>query len=75
MKRQKKKISAKEEAEKREKILADLDDEFGVKSIVEEEAMKEKIKRYKSSDLRGLKVIRILRFSFEILDTEVFLNT
>jgi hypothetical protein len=36
--------------------LAALDDEFGVKGIVEEEAKKENIKRYKSSDLRGLKV-------------------
>lgn len=54
--RQKKIQKEKQEAAKRAKMLEELDDEFGVGSLVDEEVKKEKERQYRSSDLRGLKV-------------------
>ncbi|XP_076001362.1 U4/U6.U5 tri-snRNP-associated protein 1 [Genypterus blacodes] len=46
----------KELAEKREKLLEEMDQEFGVSSLVEEEFGQSKKEAYTSQDLKGLKV-------------------
>ncbi|XP_051956354.1 U4/U6.U5 tri-snRNP-associated protein 1 [Xyrauchen texanus] len=46
----------KEMAEKRAKLLQEMDEEFGVSNLVEQEFAQEKREAYSSSDLRGLKV-------------------
>lgn len=46
----------KELAEKRAKLLEEMDAEFGVSSLVEQEFAQEKRESYSSRDLRGLKV-------------------
>ena len=47
---------AKEEAAKREKMLEEMDEAFGVGDMVTNEMKKQKSKAYTSKDLRGLKV-------------------
>ncbi len=56
LKRQKKKEKERKEAEKRAKMLAELDDEFGVGNLVKEDRKVEKEKEYGSRNLSGLKV-------------------
>ncbi|XP_056586569.1 U4/U6.U5 tri-snRNP-associated protein 1 isoform X2 [Triplophysa dalaica] len=46
----------KELAEKRAKLLEEMDEEFGVSNLVEQEFKQEKKESYGSRDLRGLKV-------------------
>lgn len=46
----------KEDAAKREKMLEEMDEAFGVGDIVTTELTKQKAKAYTSRDLRGLKV-------------------
>ncbi|XP_070684251.1 U4/U6.U5 tri-snRNP-associated protein 1 [Pempheris klunzingeri] len=46
----------KEMAEKRAKLLEEMDEEFGVSSLVEEEFAQSKNNAYTSGDLKGLKV-------------------
>ncbi|XP_057216875.1 U4/U6.U5 tri-snRNP-associated protein 1 [Triplophysa rosa] len=46
----------KELAEKRAKLLEEMDEEFGVSNLVEQEFAQEKQESYSSRDLRGLKV-------------------
>uniref|UniRef100_UPI0037E916CA U4/U6.U5 tri-snRNP-associated protein 1 n=1 Tax=Semicossyphus pulcher TaxID=241346 RepID=UPI0037E916CA len=46
----------KEMAEKRAKLLEEMDEEFGVSSLVEEEFAQSKKEAYTSGDLKGLKV-------------------
>ncbi|KAA0720174.1 U4/U6.U5 tri-snRNP-associated protein 1 [Triplophysa tibetana] len=46
----------KELAEKRAKLLEEMDEEFGVSNLVEQEFKQEKRESYSSRDLRGLKV-------------------
>ncbi|XP_007549677.1 U4/U6.U5 tri-snRNP-associated protein 1 [Poecilia formosa] len=46
----------KEMAEKRAKLLEEMDEEFGVSSLVEEEFVQSKRDSYSSQDLKGLKV-------------------
>ncbi|XP_015239368.1 PREDICTED: U4/U6.U5 tri-snRNP-associated protein 1 [Cyprinodon variegatus] len=46
----------KEMAEKRAKLLEEMDEEFGVSSLVEEEFIQSKRDSYSSQDLKGLKV-------------------
>nr|XP_055036227.1 U4/U6.U5 tri-snRNP-associated protein 1 [Misgurnus anguillicaudatus] len=46
----------KEMAEKRAKLLEEMDQEFGVSNLVEQEFAQEKRDSYRSHDLRGLKV-------------------
>lgn len=46
----------KEMAEKRAKLLEEMDEEFGVSSLVEEEFAQTKKEAYTSQDLKGLKV-------------------
>lgn len=46
----------KEMAEKRAKLLEEMDEEFGVSSLVEEEFAQSKLESYSSRDLKGLKV-------------------
>lgn len=46
----------KEMAEKRAKLLEEMDEEFGVSSLVEEEFAQSKLDSYSSRDLKGLKV-------------------
>lgn len=46
----------KEMAEKRAKLLEEMDEEFGVSSLVEEEFAQSKMEAYTSRDLKGLKV-------------------
>lgn len=54
--KQKKAAKAKAEAERRAKALAEMDDEFGVAGLVEEDAKKQRQKRYGEKQLAGLKV-------------------
>ncbi|CAI9600195.1 unnamed protein product [Staurois parvus] len=46
----------KEKAEKREKLLAEMDEEFGVSNLVEKEFGQTKLQNYSSTDLQGLTV-------------------
>ncbi|XP_034739495.1 U4/U6.U5 tri-snRNP-associated protein 1 [Etheostoma cragini] len=46
----------KEMAEKRAKLLEEMDEEFGVSSLIEEEFAQRKKEAYTSQDLKGLKV-------------------
>ena len=54
--KQKRLQKEKEAAAKRAKMLEDLDDEFGVGNLVEEETKKDLAKEYGKRDLKGLKV-------------------
>ncbi len=63
--KQKAALKAKQEAAKRAKMLEELDDEFGVGSIVEEEAKREREKAYDRAELSGIKVRRKLSHSRE----------
>jgi len=54
--RQKSKVDAKAEAEKRAKMMSELDDEFGVGEIVTDKIKQDKGKQYSSRDLKGLRV-------------------
>ena len=56
LKKQKRKEKDKREAEKRAKMLAELDDEFGVGNLVKEDANREKSRAYDSNNLAGLTV-------------------
>jgi len=56
VKRQKQKTKEKEEAAKKEKMLMELDDEFGVGDIVTESLKEKSKKEYKARDLAGLRV-------------------
>lgn len=54
--RSRKLAKEKEMAEKRAKLLEEMDEEFGVSSLVEEEFAQSKNHAYTSQDLKGLKV-------------------
>lgn len=54
--RSRKMAKEKEMAEKRAKLLEEMDEEFGVSSLVEEEFAQSKNDAYTSQDLKGLKV-------------------
>lgn len=54
--RSRKLAKEKEMAEKRAKLLEEMDEEFGVSSLVEEEFAQSKNDAYTSQDLKGLKV-------------------
>uniref|UniRef100_A0A9J8BGF3 U4/U6.U5 tri-snRNP-associated protein 1 n=2 Tax=Cyprinus carpio TaxID=7962 RepID=A0A9J8BGF3_CYPCA len=54
--RSRKLAKEKEMAEKRAKLLEEMDEEFGVSSLVEQEFAQEKKDAYSSRDLKGLKV-------------------
>lgn len=54
--RSRKLAKEKEMAEKRAKLLEEMDEEFGVSSLVEEEFAQSKKDAYTSQDLKGLKV-------------------
>ncbi|XP_026159715.1 U4/U6.U5 tri-snRNP-associated protein 1 [Mastacembelus armatus] len=54
--RSRKMAKEKEMAEKRAKLLEEMDEEFGVSSLVEEEFAQSKKDAYTSCDLKGLKV-------------------
>lgn len=54
--RSRKLAKEKEMAEKRAKLLEEMDEEFGVSSLVEEEFAQSKKHAYTSNDLKGLKV-------------------
>ncbi|XP_052444037.1 U4/U6.U5 tri-snRNP-associated protein 1 [Carassius gibelio] len=54
--RSRKLAKEKEMAEKRAKLLEEMDEEFGVSSLVEQEFAQEKRDAYSSRDLKGLKV-------------------
>ncbi|XP_052393027.1 U4/U6.U5 tri-snRNP-associated protein 1 [Carassius gibelio] len=54
--RSRKLAKEKEMAEKRAKLLEEMDEEFGVSNLVEEEFAQEKRHAYSSRDLKGLKV-------------------
>ncbi|XP_022061460.1 U4/U6.U5 tri-snRNP-associated protein 1 [Acanthochromis polyacanthus] len=54
--RSRKLAKEKEMAEKRAKLLEEMDEEFGVSSLVEEEFAQSKQDAYTSQDLKGLKV-------------------
>lgn len=54
--RSRKMAKEKEMAEKRAKLLEEMDEEFGVSSLVEEEFAQSKSHAYTSQDLKGLKV-------------------
>ncbi|XP_029360713.1 U4/U6.U5 tri-snRNP-associated protein 1 [Echeneis naucrates] len=54
--RSRKLAKEKEMAEKRAKLLEEMDEEFGVSSLVEEEFAQSKREAYTSRDLKGLKV-------------------
>lgn len=54
--RSRKMAKEKEMAEKRAKLLEEMDEEFGVSSLVEEEFAQSKKEAYTSRDLKGLKV-------------------
>lgn len=54
--RSRKVAKEKEMAEKRAKLLEEMDEEFGVSSLVEEEFKQSKNESYTSRDLKGLKV-------------------
>merc|ERR1712029_481899 len=54
--RQKKKAKEKEEAEKRAKAMEQLDEEFGVGNIVDQEIQKKKQSQYSGKNLSGLRV-------------------
>merc|ERR1712109_334012 len=56
LKNQKKKEKEKKEAAKRAKMLAEMDDEFGVGNLVKEDAKKDKAAAYDSGNLAGLTV-------------------
>lgn len=56
VKRQKEKTKQKEAAAKKEKMLMELDDEFGVGDIVTESLKEKSKKEYKARDLAGLRV-------------------
>jgi len=56
LQRQKKKEKEKKEAQKRAKMLAEMDDEFGVGNLVKEDVRKEKDSAYNSRNLAGLTV-------------------
>uniref|UniRef100_A0A146Z203 Spliceosome associated factor 1, recruiter of U4/U6.U5 tri-snRNP n=1 Tax=Fundulus heteroclitus TaxID=8078 RepID=A0A146Z203_FUNHE len=54
--RSRKLAKEKEMAEKRAKLLEEMDEEFGVSTLVEEEFVQSKRDSYSSQDLKGLKV-------------------
>ncbi|KAK2872802.1 hypothetical protein Q8A67_022699 [Cirrhinus molitorella] len=54
--RSRKLAKEKEMAEKRAKLLEEMDEEFGVSNLVEQEFAQEKKEAYSSRDLKGLKV-------------------
>ena len=54
--RQKKKAKEKEEAEKRAKAMEQLDEEFGVDDIVDEDLKKKRQQAYTGKSLSGLRV-------------------
>uniref|UniRef100_A0A1A8C2X3 Squamous cell carcinoma antigen recognised by T cells n=1 Tax=Nothobranchius kadleci TaxID=1051664 RepID=A0A1A8C2X3_NOTKA len=54
--RSRKLAQEKEMAEKRAKLLEEMDEEFGVSNLVEEEFAQSKLDSYSSRDLKGLKV-------------------
>lgn len=54
--KQKKKLREKKEAEKRAKMLEQLDDEFGVGQLVQEDREKDRVNQYGKASLEGLKV-------------------
>ena len=54
--RQKKKAKEKEEAEKRAKAMEQLDEEFGVGEIVDQEIQKKKQNQYSGKHLSGMRV-------------------
>ena len=54
--RQKKKALEKEEAAKRAKVMEELDEEFGVQDIVDEDLKEKKQNEYSGRDLKGLRV-------------------
>ncbi|XP_016428691.1 U4/U6.U5 tri-snRNP-associated protein 1-like [Sinocyclocheilus rhinocerous] len=54
--RSRKLAKEKEMAEKRAKLLEEMDEEFGVSNLVEQEFAQEKRSAYSSRDLKGLKV-------------------
>jgi len=54
--RQKKKALEKEEAAKRAKVMEELDEEFGVQDIVDEDLKEKKQTEYSGRDLKGLRV-------------------
>ena len=57
--KQRKKVAAKEAAEKRAKELEELDNEFGVDTLVTNTLKEDRQKEYDSKNLKGLKVGRI----------------
>jgi U4/U6.U5 tri-snRNP-associated protein 1 len=56
LQRQKKKAKERKQADRRAKVLAEMDDEFGVGNIVNEDTIKDKAKQYGSQSLAGMKV-------------------
>jgi len=54
--KQKNKVDAKKEAEKRAKAMAELDDEFGVGDLVTQKLKEDRSSKYTSKHLRGLRV-------------------
>ena len=56
LQRQKRKAKEKKEAEKRAKMLEELDEDFGVNNIVQNDKAKEKSDLYRSNNLSGLTV-------------------
>jgi len=54
--KQKSTVEAKKEADKRAKMMSELDDEFGVADIVKEKIAQDRGKSYSSRDLKGLRV-------------------
>lgn len=47
---------ARKEADRREKILAELDEQFGVGEVVEQEKREKRLKKYTEKNLKGLRV-------------------
>ena len=62
--KQRKKVAAKEAAEKRAKELEELDNEFGVDTLVTNTLKEDRQKEYDSKNLKGLKVGRIPMHGF-----------
>jgi len=56
IKKQKKKVKEKEEAEKRAKAMEELDQEFGVQDLVESELKTQAAQHYTAKDLKGIRV-------------------
>ena len=62
--KQRKKVAAKEAAEKRAKELEEFDNEFGVDTLVTNTLKEDRQKEYDSKNLKGLKVGRIPMHGF-----------